>query len=568
MKYILTTLICVMLIAHTANAQSLSGEEISYIDSVLNAAYKDDQPGISFIVAVDGKPVYRRSIGMSDLGSSVKLTPETLMPIGSMSKQFAAACLLILVNDGKLSLNDDITKFLPGYNSHGKRITIENLLTHTSGVPSFTELKGFMDVYGKDVTLQEIISFFENEPLMFEPSEDWSYTNSGYTLIAKIIENISGMPYGEFASSKLIAPLGLSNTYIGGTGKAPSEQMAKGYEPGDENSMKQSTDINWSWPVGAGDVISNVDDLAKWDASLYNFPLISKDLLEKAWIPFVLKNSQVSNYGYGWAVTELNGMKFISHGGAIDGFLSEAVRIPGKKIYVAALSNNMSVNPTPVADKIAVMLAGIDTEDPKAITVAGEELQKYAGVYEMSRSGGRKTTNYGDKKMYRNFFAEGDDLYLQPTGGVKGKLIPYGEGRFYSELSKARFSFNADSEGNIVSMTLTPYPFPLGPVETALKTSLPLPESRKEIAVSEDLVKDYLGTYELMPGFNLEFLFEDGKFMILPTGQSKEEIFAETDTKFFLKTVDATLEFKRGEDGKVSSVILTQGQTYDCKKVK
>ena len=557
-----------MLTACTAIAQSLSGEETSFIDSILNATYKDDQAGISFIVTVDGKPVYRRSIGMSDMGNSTKLTPETLMPIGSMSKQFAAACLLILVNDGKLALNDDITKFLPGYNSHGKRITIENLLTHTSGIPSFTELKGFMDVYTKDVTPQEIISFFENEPLMFEPSEDWSYTNSGYTLNAKIIENISGMSYGEFASSRLIAPLGLSNTYIGGTGKAPSQQMAKGYEPGDENSLKQSMDINWSWPVAAGDVISNVDDLAKWDASLYNFPLISGKLLEKVWIPFVMKDGLVSNYGYGWAVTELNGEKFIFHGGAIDGFLSEAVRIPGKKIYVAALSNNLSVNPTPVADKVAVMLAGIALDDPQTISVAGDQLQKYADVYEMNRSGGRKTSNYGDKKMYRNFFVEGNDLYLQPTGGVKGRLIPYGEGMFYSELSKARFTFNPDAEGNIVSMTLTPFPFPLGPVETAPRTSLPLPESRKEVAMSEDLVKDYLGTYELMPGFNLEFLFEEGRFIVLPTGQSKEEVFAESDSKFFLKSVDATMEFKRGDDGKVNSVILTQGQTYECKKIK
>jgi len=112
-----------------------------------------------------------------------------------------------------------------------------------------------------------------------------------------------------------------------------------------------------------------------------------------------MKDGLVSNYGYGWAVTELNGEKFVFKGGAIDGFLSEAVRIPGKKIYVAALSNNMAVNPTPVADKVAIMLAGIDPEDPKAITVAGEDLQKYAGVYEMNRSGGRKTTNYGDKNM-------------------------------------------------------------------------------------------------------------------------------------------------------------------------
>jgi CubicO group peptidase (beta-lactamase class C family) len=550
------------------NSQSLSAGDTAFIDSLLSSNYPDNSAGINFIVTIDGKPVYRKSFGMSDIEAGKKLSPEDVMPIGSMSKQFAAVSLLKLVDQGKLSLHDNITKYLPDYDTHGSTITVENLLTHSSGIPSYTELKGFMELYKKQTGKEDMVKFFESEPLVFQPATNWSYSNSGYFLISMIVEKVSGKSYSDFVMDNILLPLKMNDTYLGWSTSSPLPPTPKGYEPGDGESMTPSEGIFWSWTIGAGDVLSTVDDLAKWDAALYSGIGIKDEILNKAWTPYILSNGENSYYGYGWSISKTGGKTFVSHGGAITGFLSQGIRIPEDRIYIAALSNNMSKDPSAFADRIALRLAGIDINDPVALSLNNDELQKYTGVYEMNRSGGRVTANYGDQKMYRYITESNGELYVQSSGGSKSKLIPFANAEFFGEKSKTRYIFSEDASGRITSVTLRSYPFQLGPVEIARKTELPLPEEKKDIEITESLVKDYLGTYELMPGFNLEFLFEDGKFKVLPTGQSKEELFADSESKFYLKIVDATFEFKRGDDGKVNSVILTQGQIYECKKVK
>ncbi len=552
-----------------ALTQTISGEDNAYIDSLLDSFYKESGPGISLIITKDGKTVMTRSIGKADLKIDKPLKPNSIMPIGSMSKQFTAAAIMKLAEQGKLNLQDDITSFLPAYNSHGKKITIENLLTHTSGIPSYTELKEFGELFSKDVSESDIINFISKEELMFEPATNWSYSNSGYYLLAMVIQKVTGMSYAEFLRKEIFAPLGMKNTLTGMEIEKISPEMATGYEPSDESGgMKESSKIYWSWPLGAGDVISTVEDLAVWNASLLEGKLLNDDMLKAAWSPHVLSSGENTNYGYGWAISDIEGRKFINHGGAIMGFLSQAIYIPESKIYIATITNNMSRTPAEFADRIALKLSGLDPYDPPAVSVTQEQMKRYTGVYDVKRSGGRVVSNFGNSKIFRNITFEDGNLFVQTSGRPKSKLIPVDDNVFYSENTKTRFIFNLDESGAARSVTIKSFPFQLGPEELSVNTDIPLPESKKQIAISENMVSDYLGIYELMPGFNLEFSFKDGAFKVLPTGQKEQELFAETESKFFIKAVDASFEFKRGEDGKVNSVTLTQGQVYECRKIK
>ena len=199
-KYKLLILILILLIIGRNNSFSrISDDKIkSLADSLMRINYPSDGPGMSLLISRNGTPIYKKAFGMANIDLSIPLTTENVFDIGSMSKQFTAVCILELAETGKLNLNDDIKKYLPDYNTHGKIITIENCLNHTSGIPSFTELKGFDSLYQKKLTVKERKDFFENHDLLFEPGTDFSYSNSGYFLLALIIEKVSGMSYDDY----------------------------------------------------------------------------------------------------------------------------------------------------------------------------------------------------------------------------------------------------------------------------------------------------------------------------------------------------------------------------------
>lgn len=568
MKRLLFAVLILFGMYSTTRSQSLSGSAISFMDSLLYSNYSDSTAGINFIVSVNGIPEYVKCIGLSDIDAGKKLQASDPMPIGSVSKQFAAITMLTLAESGKISLDDEITKFLPDYNSHGKKITIENLLTHTSGIPSFTESQGFADLYYSNPPLPEKVSFFMEKDLLFDPSVDWSYSNSGFFLLSRIIESVTGIPYTEYAKKNVLLPAGIRDTYFGECISEPPPNYINGYGSGDSGRMIKADTILWSWTASAGDVVSTIEDMGRWMDALSDGKIISAEMLSKAWCSYVLKDGMKVNYGYGWGISEDYGEKFIFHGGSITGFVSQTVYIPAKNIYVAAISNNTSVNVSTVVNQAAARLAGIETNDPPEISMSIEELRRLTGVYEMNRSGARLTSNFGDTKLYRHITEEGGQLFVQPTGKAKSKLIPFGKNSFYTEKNKTRFVFYDNSKGSNDGIMITSYPLQMGPVEISPKTDIPLPEAKKEISVTMDKVKDFIGTFELQPGFNVKFTYEDGKFFVEPTGQTKEELFADSDNLFYIKSVDVKFEFIRGSSGKVDTMKLTQGGVYECKRIE
>lgn len=557
----------IFVFSQITEGQTLEPEKEKFIDSILTANYPADMPGISVIISKNGKQLYQKAFGMADMEANLKLKTDNVFAIGSMSKQFTAVAMLMLVQDGKLNLKEDIKKYLPDYNTHGKTITLENLLTHTSGIPSYTEMKSFESFVKKNASPEEMISMFRDTALLFDPGTNWSYSDSGFMLAAYIVQKVSGMDFNDFLKEKIFEPLGMNHTYIGSFTKIIPNR-ARGYDPSGADDVQNTDYYSWSWPFGAGGILSTTGDLLKWDEALYTDKLVNKELLEMAFKSFKLNDGRPVNYGYGWAVNNFEGHPFIFHGGAIGGYLSEGVRLPDEHIYVAGLTNTTKTPPDDIINKISLKMMDYHAEIPVAIQIDESLLEEYTGVFEANMSSARIISNMGSEKEYRYITTEDGNLYSTRSGSSKRLLIPVEKDKFYTKEGTTVFTFIRNNTGKIVSVNLTSNPVQFGPVDVSPKTDLPLPVEKEAVTVDETVLKSYEGTYQLQPGFDLVVYIKDGEFYTEPTGQSPIILHAQSDTHFFIKEVDAQIDFNKDSAGKVISLTLTQGQKFECKKIK
>lgn len=536
------------------------------IDSLISSYYSDSLPGISILIAENNSVLLKKAIGMADMELNVKLSPDNVFAIGSTSKQFTAVAILKLVEQGKLDLRADIKTYLPGYNTHGQKITIENLLSHTSGISSFTEMKGFDKVYMSDLSPKEMISSFEDSALLFNPGTNWSYSNSGYLLSAYIIQQVSGKDFKDFMKEYLFAPAGMTHTYFGSNSDI-IPMRAHGYDAAGENKVRHTDYYSWSWPWGAGNIMSTTGDMLAWNEALQSGKIIKKELLKKAFTPYILTNGISANYGYGWIINKVAGKTVISHGGAIGGYLADVARIEENGTTIIILTNTTAISPSDLLENILMVL--LDVPAMKAQPLAkGQDLKEYEGVYEVNYSGGRITANSGPEKLYRTVTTDGNKLFIQRTGRSKIELEPFGKDLFFISNSRQQFRFVRDKKNQITALSATNFPLQMGPGDIGKKTDLPLPKPVDEIKVPVDILKKYVGTYELNPSFQIEFTIDGDQFFLQATGQPKFEVFAKTEKNFFLKVVDAKIDFNFDEQGNVVSIFLTQGRKMEAKKIR
>jgi D-alanyl-D-alanine carboxypeptidase len=370
----------VLAVAGAEGKEDLAGR----LDRIFAEAYPATGPGAAVIVVRDGKTVLRKGYGLVNVELSVPIAPEMVFRIGSVTKQFTAAAILKLVEAGKLSLSDEIGRFLPDYPTRGKRITVEQLLNHTSGIRSLTGMPAWASHTREDWTPAQLIAFFQNEPLDFEPGTGWKYNNSGYLLLGAIIEKVSGKKYEDFLAETIFRPLGMERTRYGSDGPLIAGR-ATGYQrtPG---GVVNAPYLSMTLPYSAGGLVSTVDDLAKWQAALDKDGLLSAESRRRMWTPVTLHDGRATRYGFGWGIWRYEGHAVVEHGGAINGFVSANMRWPDDRIYVAVLSNATGPgrDPRMLALRAASLAAGIPADDRKAATRASETLDPYAGVYKDS----------------------------------------------------------------------------------------------------------------------------------------------------------------------------------------
>lgn len=420
-----------------AQAPATRNDLAASINEELEKTFKPNEPGASVIAVKDGQVVFRKGYGMANLELGVAIEPDMIFRIGSVTKQFTAVSILMLMEQGKLNLTDEITKFLPDYPTQGHKITIEHLLTHTSGIKSYTSLPEWLPLWRKDMTMTELIDLFKNKPMEFAPGDSWNYNNSAFVLLGAIIEKISGQSYGDFVEKNIFTPLGMKQSFYDNTQRVIPRRAA-GYSK-NGSGYANAQYLSMSQPHAAGSLMSTVDDLAKWDAALYTEKLVKQESLKKAWTPFVLNNGKATKYGYGWGINTLQGEKVITHGGGINGFTCDVIRLPESKIYVAILTNRQS-GVAGLTPKIAALLAGKPLTDPVAIKLAS--LDKYVGTYKLSEKANIIVTR------------EGESLFVQRPNSSKQEVLPISETEFFLKAQpSARISFK-EQNGEVTTIII------------------------------------------------------------------------------------------------------------------
>ncbi|MHB8054272.1 MAG: serine hydrolase [Candidatus Aminicenantales bacterium] len=527
---------------------------ISKIDVFLSGIYKPGEPGAAVLVKKNGRILLRQGYGLADLELGVPIEPDMIFRLGSITKQFTAAGILKLSEQGKLAVSDEITKFLPDFPTGGKKITIEHLLTHTSGIVSYTDLPEWLPLWRKDMSLDELIALFKDKPAEFGPGERWKYCNSGYILLGAVIEKVSGLAYRDFVKKEIFDPLGMTHSYYGDATRIIPRRIP-GYQMGNAG-FENAPYLSMTQPYAAGSLLSSVDDLAVWSEGLLAGRVLKKETLEKVFTPYVLGNGRSTGYGYGWFISGYHGRRVIEHGGGINGFITHILFLPEDGVFVTVLSNGIGGgrNPEAEAFRIATLVLGDPYVDPTPVSLAEKDLDPLVGVY------------VNDAGVERYITRDGNRLFSQMTGGAKFEIHPFSPNEFFFKDSLSRLTVRRTAEGRVAGLEFAER---IGPVAFFARTSKPLPAERKEVAVDPALYDRLVGEYELTPGFTVVVTKEGNRLMGQATGQEKLELFPESETAFFLKEVDAQIVFTLDASGKATALTLTQGgQTLPAKKIK
>jgi CubicO group peptidase (beta-lactamase class C family) len=323
------------------------------IDSLILTEFGDARgPGGVFMIAKGGKPIYQKAFGKANLEWGTNLTTESVFQLGSMTKQFTAVAVLILAEQGKLRVQDAVSKYVPDYPA-GDSITIHHLLTHTSGIKDFTKMKALSEIAQKSMTPSMLVDFFKNEPVDFQPGETFAYNNSGYVLLGHIIELASGETYEAFIEKTIFQKAGMRHSGYASDRKVILNR-AYGYQK-KETGYVNKTAINFSVPFASGALMSTLGDLLKWQNGLNNQLFLNNETLQEAFKPHTATGEAAHSYGYGWHLKALEGVPVREHGGSIFGFKTMGVYVPSLDVYVVGLTNCDCHSPTQLTRKLAAM---------------------------------------------------------------------------------------------------------------------------------------------------------------------------------------------------------------------
>lgn len=552
-RFLIITLVWVFPYQRVNSQAPLTNALTAKFDQVLATTYKADGPGCAVLVAKGGKPVYLKAFGMANIELGVPMQPDMVFRIGSITKQFTAIAILQLVEQGKLNLQDEITKFLPDYPVKGKKILVEHLLTHTSGIRSYTSMPEFGNIIQKDMKPEELVAFFKDQPMDFEPGSKFLYNNSGYFLLGMIIEKVSGMTYPDYLEKHIFTPLGMRQSYYGNDSKLIPKRAA-GYQQG-KDGVVNADPMSMTLPYAAGSIQSTVEDLFRWHKAVHSYQLVKKESLQKAFSSYRLTDGSMSHYGYGWSFGNIQNSRTIEHGGGINGFLTNAVYLPDEDVFVVIFSNTTSVSPEVPSAKLAALAIDKPYREYKEIKLDMEVLGQYPGVYE------------NDKGETRTITLEAGKLYSQRTGGSRFQVRPYAKDEFYFDNSLSTLLFRR-KDGKITHIDFHSTEGRWDEHSAWKRTDKPVPVKEALRLTAEEL-EDYTGVYELAPNFTITITREADALFGQATGQPRFELFAEKADHFFLKVVEAKLSFVRDAANKVSALVLDQGgRKMEGKKVK
>ncbi|MCE0523882.1 MAG: serine hydrolase [Methylacidiphilales bacterium] len=526
--------------------------EATALESILAKYFPADGPGTAVLVARDGKILFSHGYGLADREKQMPATPETRFRIGSVTKQFTAAAILQLAGENKLSIEDPLSKYFPQYPG-GDKITLHNLLNHTSGLHNYTAHPDFLARVIRPISDADLVAWFQDDPPDFAPGEQFSYCNTGYVLLGQIVGKVSGMSLGDYLQKQFFGPLGMHDTgvYLNAT---PPDHAARGYSFAN-NQLQPALDWDMSWAGGAGELYSTVGDLWRWTEALQGGRVLPPEGLQEMTTVVTVpkKDTLILRYGMGLYHTDIGGLPAVGHNGGLNGFLSCVMWFPEQKVTVAVLGNAMPASPgkspeeiLPIAARAFLgpeMAAHAPKIDP---TIDPKIYSDYVGRYDY-KSGIQEITT------------ENGHLYAQLTGQNKFELFPSGPDAFFFKVVDAGMVFNRDKNGLVTSITHNQNGFTFVAPKLSDKDVITLPDATLDAIV---------GQYQYGPQVVLTVTRRGNQLFAQLTGQSEFPIFPKSDHEFYWKVVPASVEFVRGADGKVTGAIHHQnGITFSAPKL-
>jgi CubicO group peptidase (beta-lactamase class C family) len=407
------------------------------------------------LVAQHDRPVYAHAFGFADREHQVAADADTSFRIGSVTKQFTAAAILVLQQDGLLSVDDPIAKYLPAYPAVGKDITLHQLLTHTSGIPSYTELPGFAESRAQPRTPQQLLALFWDKPLDFAPGSKFAYSNSNYIVLGAIIEAVSHGSYADFVAKRLFAPAGMTRTVVGDADGLANRAL--GYEPDDDGLVPASA-IDMSEPYAAGAVRSTASDLVRWHRALAGDTILTAASKARAY------KVEKEDYAYGWVVRDHAGHQVIGHDGGIDGFETMYLRVPDLDLVIVVWSNNTGVHPQPIGEAaLEVALGGNATpvEEPATIALDDAIAARTVGRYKLTDDGRAAAAKAGvsaeilDSVATLELTRAGKHLVMKPVGQDALPLESLGASTYLQLDIGATVELSLPATGNATALTIT-----------------------------------------------------------------------------------------------------------------
>jgi len=550
-----------MLVLAVCQSLAVAQDHAARVQEVLKLANEYGQFNGSALVAENGKVIYNGGFGLANVEWGIPNTPDTKFRLGSITKQFTATVILQLVEQGKIKLDGKLSDYLPEYRKDtGDKVTIHHLLTHTSGIPSYTNQPGFLENVSRNpYKVDEFVKKYASGDLEFEPGSKYSYNNSGYFLLGAIIERVTGKPYEQVLKQNIFDPVGMKNTGYDHHNTIILKR-ASGYTK--TPVLSNAAFLDMSIPYAAGSLYSTVEDLYLWDQALYTDKLLSAASKELMYKPFL------QNYAYGWVVRNAsfkqnnNDIQMIAHNGGINGFTTTIVRFPKEKNLIVMLDNTGSGYLDRLSESIAKILYSQPYEQPKISIVAPleklineEGIQKAIAAYRDLKAKQSATNDFSEPELNRLGYQ------LLRTGKVKEaieifKLNVEAYPKAFNTYDSLAEAYLADNQRELASQNYKKS-LELDANNTSAVEALKRLE-KPAVVVDAKVLETYVGEYEVGPSFLLRVFRSGDKLMTQATGQPEFEIFPESETVFAPRAFPAKLTFEKDADGKVNTIKIDQ----------
>lgn len=510
-------------------------------EAILTAAYAPDGPGAAAVVMRGGEVIWTGTQGLADIEANKPITPGTVFRTGSITKQIVAATMLTLVAEGKVSLDDPLSKFFPGWPQPGARATVRQLLNHSSGIFDYTKIPGYMmsEPSLRPNTTADLLALMRDRPVRGEPGTVWEYNNGGYVIIGAIIEQVTGKPWHEAVTQRIARPLGLDTLeYWPNSDGKPRTALFYGAENGQPVPARG---VHPSVAHGAGGLVMSVEDMAKWAQALHHGKVLSPELYKEMTSPAQLAGGSTRPYGFGLRLLKFRGRPALVHGGAGRGLDTGSVFIASDDLFVAVFSNSDELETD--ADTVVKRLTALAVGQPIPVFTAADvplaEIEPLFGVYQL------------EEGPPVRFFARAGKLHLGFDDQEMEALPAGGDRFFFGERSLLWMEFERQEGGaHVMRLDAPDEGQPLRAVRSG-----PVPA---EFAVAPEVLQSYVGTYATETVTVMVARTDEGWLTVAPVGDDAIPLRPISETEFRADAAGLRVVF-HPESGKTDRLTIYRG---------